>query len=274
MNMSTYQYPSSTMIGNKKFYWLELTSKTIDSSSQKAGPREEIAARSNDNDSTFKIAMPDEFAINLGHEWNRYESMTARMATVMEKFYAAKVQLYGGTKGLIGMWGGENGGINSNFFEQVLGSASNNENILYSRIDSPLVYKQSTPIEYNLAFKFSAYNKGEARMINDMVKQLMFLSCPAKKTGNRVLIEPPRLFEVKSYHNDSGSKTILNIKNAAMVQIQPTFGYPYIDGMATNIGLTMTLRDITPVFNESFGGATGSITASGLPKLTYPGERQ
>jgi hypothetical protein len=202
------------------------------------------------------------------------------MASVLNKWYSAWTQL----KGFAGVTkdaftGNMNTGNDyNNFFEKTLNSlGSQNEKILNTRIDSPLVYKESTPMEYNLTFRMSAYEWNEALVMHEMVNKLMVLSCPQKIDQQNIKIKPPHLFSIKSIQPNvsslmAGDLPILNLKYTAITSIQPTYSAPYVGGLALNVALTIAFMDITPLFDTTFTSGAG-VTASPITptiKTTTP----
>jgi hypothetical protein len=261
MNQSngfTYQFPQSDALIGNNHLWVILQPMKINAS-QKAGGRTTIPA---DNDGpTFKLMLPDQFAISLTHRWEPYESMTARLAETLAKYYKVATQL----KGIYGTVI-DYGGLNK------IMSEKNKEEIVYTRIDSPLVYKESAPLEYNLNFEFVVNKPSDGDYLHEMIKDLMELSCPIKPgegtTLSSIRVEPPHIFKVTTTANNKG-KSILKMSGGAITTIQPTFAAPYRNGTSFKVGLTISIVDITPLFAQNITEG-GSVTVGRLT-TTPPG---
>jgi len=170
----------------------------------------------------FKFLAPREIQFNVDHSWEPYENITSRLAnaiaTAAPTFGDLSIfQNIGNTAGSDGKVTPGTGWVKSlsGKMADVMGT-----NVAQYRPDAPLVYKNSSNLEYVFEFDFApAPNPGGASSITrimDMVKQLLILSSPSA-TGF-VEIKPPYVFTVRSMPSD-----IINIKYAALKTIQPVY---------------------------------------------------
>lgn len=258
-----YTYPPKDSLLGDNHLWVTLTPMVIDTTKQVADARWiDIPATPSSVCGGIKMLMPDQFAINLSHQWKEYESMAARLAEILSKYYSGVNNIEGIFRGAVNAKSGWAG------VSKALGQ---NTSVIYTRVDSPLVYKTSTPIEYNLQFEFIANNSNDASTLIDMVKALMELSCPqepTRETGiagslSNVKVVPPHLFKVTAGQ-------MLNMKLGAITNIQPTFGGPYRDGTSFKVGLSISIVDVSPLFARSITGGNRVTTGSVSGAVTAP----
>jgi hypothetical protein len=261
--------------------WLKLTALTLpeggaaagmSSTGQSTNARMGITAEPEGTE--IKLLMPESFQLGLSHEWAAYDSLTAKLAEKAAAYYKSvtgAASVMGGINSFLkSIAGGDWAGLG----KALMGSGS----IVNTRIDSPMVYKASSPIEYNIAFEFVVFGKNDVEDLQSIIKKLLMLSSPKKPDTNSTLsqapifIKPPNVFRVESIVpalSKSSSVNIINMNLAALTSIQPNWKAPYYKGGAKAVGLTLTFRDITPVFDSNFNlGASVTVSAAGgIPKV-------
>ena len=264
-NNSQYIFPRANELKNG--LWLEVTPKKINLSAYSVNPRVKINC-TNDGP-TFKLLMPDKFNLAVTHTWEAYDSITSRLAELVAKYYRVTKTIGSGFGSIVdvikqfsgyGTWG--------DVVNKLGTKALTTEPIVPYRIDSPLVYKNSNNLEYNLVLDLVARNKGDTKYLADLVNDLLKLSSPGAMDWNNAvnyfLLEPPHLFELKTSNLGSSgqqpSQPLLNLKYAAITSIQPEYKGPYIDGGPISISLTLTFSDVTPLFDSTFSESGTSVT--------------
>lgn len=264
----------------KNMVWLKIDSRKINiSENVSAHPRVKIPTTQGEH--SFQLLMPDNFNISLSHNWEVYDSVTSRLAETLSRLYKT-IRTIGGIGSALYKTGSltlqdiaktlaGQGSNMSNILASSFSNIANSENIVFTRADSPLVYKSSQPLEYNIVFEFVVRQSGDAEHINDMIRELMKLSSPRKNPKWYYIIEPPHLFSVKTIcssdlsdntSEDSSKKRppMLNIEYAALTTVQPEFKAPYINGRPMATSLTLTFVDVTPLFDETFITGTSVTT--------------
>ena len=266
--MATYKYPhtmSSTQENNA--LWLHLQTKKVITNLQVANPNATIPTTPGDD--SFQLLMPDNFGISLTHTWEPYDSISSRLAETIAKYYKAGKQITGIVKA----------GLGAESYSKTLNQfATNNlgEPVINVRADSPLIYKNSQPLQYNLSLTYVAHASGDSKILYDITKALMRASSPTRGTqggqpANNIWIEPPLLFEVRAVAGSSigGSVIPLFLQYAALIQVQPTYYGPYINGGPLKLDLILTFQDITPLFSNTFEAGTSVTTTSSGPPAPY-----
>ncbi len=242
--------------------WINLTVMELNSKTQSANPRAPISI-ANQNVCQFSLLCPDEVQLGISHEWPQYASITAKLADTANRYYTASKQIGAATKNAAGMITGLGG--------------TGLENVVNTRVDSPLVYKTSNPITYTFQFEMAAYGVGDNGYMFDMINALLQFSSPKQPTDNygagagglSIVILPPNVFTVKTDTPAGGQSSpslpLLYIQYAALTQIQPTYKGPYVNGAPMACSLTLTFTDITPLFATSFTQGSGITTAPAAP---------
>lgn len=142
------------------------------------------------------------------------------------------------------------------------------------KVGTPLMYKDSNRRELSLTLQLAYLgNKSIEEEVNAPIKDLLQYSSTTltpiqqdiqANTETRKLLSKaqlPNIFEVKTVRGDGTPVNLLNIKNAALTSIQPTYYGPYINGYHIRAELTITLIDMEPLEKSSFIGGS-QITTS------------
>jgi len=287
-DLKQFQFPRLTpeRVDLRMGLWLKLTALTLPEGSiagaltgglagvqppQQANARAPITTLLEGTE--IELLLPSSFQLGLSHEWAAYDSLTSKLAEKAAAYYKMTQGAAGLGSGIINMAKSLLGG--QGLFTSSLNSLVNLGTIANTRVDSPMVYKSSSPVEYNLVFEFVAYGKEDVRYLQAIIKKLLMLSSPKYpsagaydlNTKTPIFIKPPNVFRVESWNPSSKSLNPdvkpINIQIAAITSIQPNWKAPYRDGGATAMDLTMTLRDITPVFDRNFDdGASVKVTVN------------
>lgn len=196
---------------------------------------------------TFKFIAPEEIQETIQHEWEAYESMQSRL---MEKYKAAikigedirGLKKIGGKKVLEGL--ASEGDI-GNKISSAIGNIDLSTNIPKVKVDTPLVYTESTRREWNLDFRLASYTINTYDEVVMPVKELMKYSSPSFG-GSQINIEFPWIFRLST---EPGN--LILAKHAALIAVQPTWKAPYRNGSPSSCDLTLTFKDLSPLFKET-----------------------
>lgn len=224
--------------------WIHFTVKELNS--QSANGRSKIGATSINE--KFKLIAPKELSTNLGHTWGEYESMSSRIAETGEK--VSKTMAEAGT-----VWKGLKAGVSGGAAAGV--AALKSTPVRWHRQDTAITYSDSDRREINLSFELAAY-KDPKKEVFDIVRKFEVYSCPSMIQSWNNKVVPPYIFSINSVFGENTYVDLLNIENAALVAVSPTYSFPYL--YATNISpgypckceLTLTFREIDPLYRTNF----------------------
>lgn len=275
--------PGGGVLGKKNLdecLWLKLEAFTLkEGSLTNQNNRQSSNARNpidvTPQGTTIELLLPESFQLGMSHEWTAYDSLNSKLAEKAAALYKAGSSI-GNTASIIKNIGDYFTGGGQD--QSLLGKLTSG-GIVNTRVDSPLVYKSSSPIEYNVAFSFVVYDQDDVIKLQDIVQELLMLSSPKKSESLSdvpIFIKPPNVFKVMSYVpavTESWLSTpIIYVKLAALTSIQPNWKAPYYKGRAMALELTLTFKDITPVFNESFAQGSGTgVTVGSVNKPSTSG---
>lgn len=118
------------------------------------------------------------------------------------------------------------------------------------KADTPLMYKDSErrQITFNFQLAHVTGKKNTAKeQVVDPIKNLMKWSSPNVAIEKKIdKIELPYVFTIRSVR--AGEPVdIINIKAAAISDIQPTYYHPYIQGYPCRCEFTVTFVDLEPL---------------------------
>lgn len=224
----------------------------------------EVADKSSD---TFKFLAPNEIAENIGHDYEEYSSLASRVGDkiahsahtgaeaggVLGALTSAykNLQTKEGRANLLGSVTSQVGGVQ----------------VHYNKFDAALVYKNTPRREYQ--FQFNLIDEGNPRQdIMDLIKRLQRYSVPGTDIeSSSVHINPPYVFDLKT---EPGS--MLLVPRCVLTAIQPTYRGPYRDGYPTLCELTLSFKDLDPLYSDSKGiAATEILSISSTLKKHIPG---
>jgi len=250
--------PWNTPQSEGNLTWIEMKARKIKDQST-SGRGGTLAA--GEEGATFIFLGPKTIGENIGHTWNNYESMASRLAAKVKD--AAKLgseigSLMNGsidTKAVTNVFKGSS----ANFAaaaENLTRTAYNSvagHNIPKIKIDTPLYYEGSERRQIVLEFDLIAESADTVkRDVLDVVQDLMRYSSPGMSGRSSIDIEFPYYFEVKTVPGDG-----IKYTTAALIAVQPTWGEPWIRGYPSHCKLSLTFKDISPLFRKTI--TKGSI---------------
>lgn len=138
--------------------------------------------------------------------------------------------------------------------------------VAYTRVDAPLVYKDSDNIRYAFEFEIAAYKNCENE-ITKPIQKLISYSCP-ETLDDLASIKPPYVFRIEAKSKKGGSP-LFKVNYAALRSVSPTYYQPYIKGHPSKANLVLEFVDIEPVYRHTFDtNYEGIVTVTEVPKLT------
>lgn len=217
--------------------WINFNVKKI--ISQSANGRSEISSQTIGKN--IKLIAPKELAMDVGHTWSEYESMSGRIAEITTK--GSKIMA-------------DAGAVGSAIGKAATGNISGatgavlNVPVKWHRQDTALTYSGSERRDFRFDFELSTYNDPK-REVFDIVRSFEEYSSPIMK-GNLTNILPPYIFSINTVYGDGKTTDLINIENAALVAVSPSYSSPYILGYPSKCNLSLSFKEIDPLFRGNF----------------------
>lgn len=201
----------------------------------------------------FRFIAPSEITETISHTWESYESMASKVAELAASATKLKTEFKGLPKkddfvAAINnnntFWSEDN---LRNWFHLL-----QNADVAQTRVDMPLIYKDTEKRRYEFAFQLGCYNDPNVEILIP-VKALETLSCPSlpgsgTDDANIAGITAPCIFSI-STEPDTG---LIYIANAALLTVQPTYKGPFYNGYPTSCDLHLTFQEIEPLWDTMF----------------------
>jgi len=271
--MADGYYPSS--LRQEGSVWFKINAFEIDTISTGRGMG--VTRKTETPEETLFFLAPNEIQEAMTHTWEPYETIGMRVAEFLGKGYRFQAALgtdlvkkanvvlknqINNTKGTVSAFvNATKTLLDGNILqggEKIANKLS--ENAIATRIDAPLVYKNSERRRYDLIFNLFWAGMSKVTPYNEVVKPvriLQRLSSPNKQSiggvDSEAKIKHPYIFEINSTPND-----YFHIENAALLSVQPTFRGPYKNGTPTSCELHLTFQEILPTWGNSY--TEGSIS--------------
>jgi hypothetical protein len=248
------------------YLWIDIIVLDITKQSTIARSNAQAAITAEKQGTTFRLLAPSPINFGISHDWNEYENITSRLANVISSWMTPKADVSGmvsylweqGGKLITGNDLAKGGAGISDAIQRLVGV-----DVKQYRIDTPLVYKRSNPIQYIFPFEFAVFgNTGkrpvpnsEGQDIFEIINELIRFSCP-KKEGNSFLeIKPPNIFHVQTYPETN----MFKLQRAAITGITTDIKEHYHHGYPSAISTQITFQDITPLFEDKFSENAGDL---------------
>ena len=202
---------------------------------------------------SFSLLAPMDIQETIVHNWEDYNSMMGRFTNIYANMTRQSDKLVKAFEGI------KEGGL------QLTGTLDKNQTSRdIKQVDLPLVYTGTQRREYSFMFQLSSYGLSDGTAIIDIVNKFRELGCAGTvdlETDGGISKDPtkikyPHIFEIKS-----SPKSFIHIKNAALVAVQPLFSGPYVYGNPSKCELSLTFRDLEPLYKKSWAGTKeGKLT--------------
>lgn len=198
--------------------------------------------------------LPEEYQDQISHDWQPYESIASRLASKIGDINTAIADF----QGLKGAASSAFDSVNSaNSSNMSLGSAigaakaaagaAQQTEVPAFKVDSSLVYKDTNRVEYNFSLNLVDIDGDPYNSIFLPIQELKKLSCPEMNADDLIGINFPYIFEIYSIGSD-----LIRVNNAAITSISPVWKPPYINNYPTHCELNIILKDIEPLYRQSF----------------------
>lgn len=193
----------------------------------------------------WDMVAPTDIQENIQHVWEEYDSIQGTIAEALVSGHTAGMQLME---------------LGANISTVASGGTSaidlKNSNVVVPKykIDSPLVYKGSTRREYTFTFPMMEWMDIYGDVI-DPISDFRRYSCAAIGSNSTDTIEWPAVFSVVS-----SPYPFILIPDAALTNVQVTYKSPYKFGMPQSADLTLTFKDLRPLYRSSWGSSDGKIS--------------
>ena len=245
----------------------------------------------------FEFIAPNDIIETITHTWEPYESMATKVnslaAGLIHKFSEFK-NLSGGTGNISSVFTGLAGaavdGWNSEDHTMSKWKATENTlknigrhlsqgTVSYSRIDMPLVYKNSERRRFEFTFQMASWGDPYKEILMPIRALQCFSSAALESPDDLASVLPPCIFEVETDNSGTGGTKLIHIKNAALTNVQPTFRGPYIDGIPTSCELHLSFQEIDPLWDKSFispgfnSKVSSSETNTSINNTEQPGQK-
>lgn len=170
------------------------------------------------------MIAPTDIQENINHTWEEYHSIQGRAAELRTEFVTSLSKLYD-LKGGIGRGGGTT-------------SAG------LVKVDSPMVYTGSERREYSFTFPLMEHENIAGDVILP-IDQYRRLSCAGMAGGDA--IQFPAVFTV-----ESSPVPFIFVEWAVLTSVQIVYNSPYKKGLPMRSELTLTFKDIKPLYKSSW----------------------
>jgi len=190
----------------------------------------------------FRFLAPEEIPETQNHSWDEYESVQKRIAEKVREF--AKIGEEANAVARAGINTGKelvNTDRSASRWYNSLGSIAGTE-VIRAKVDTPLVYQNSERREFTLTFDI--VNIAAEEDVVRTVKLLQQYAAPESPGTGSISYQPPFVFSV----NSTPDTRIVDMRYAALTSIQSTYKPPYLFGRPMHVELTLTFRDIEPLF--------------------------
>ena len=219
---------------------------------------------------TWTFIAPEELQENVSHNWEPYESLASRLSSKVGEIHTALTDLQGFKAAAGGGYSGLTPNEGQSFastetIKKVVSSAvreSAKVDVPAYRVDTAMVYKDSTRLEYSLTMTLADMYGDPYNSIVKPVRELERLSCP-EMADDTILINFPYIFQVYTVGSE-----LINVKNAAIINIAPLWKGPIINNHYSMCDLTIVFRDIEPLYRSTFSKGGVIRTSTSQPSNT------
>lgn len=130
--------------------------------------------------------------------------------------------------------------------------------------DSPLTYKDSPRREISFEFDVTAITDAASDVflpIDALIKSSLPSFGGSDRTTFSIAYEYPTIYKLDIVKG--GIKTgMFNMDAAVITSIVPTWKAPYIKGFPSQCQLSITFKEMAPLYRETYNGADGSVNIS------------
>jgi hypothetical protein len=185
---------------------------------------------------SWNFVAPTDIQENIQHTWEDYHSFQGRAAQLLSDVIQSGAKL------------SQIGGQGSR--------SSGGTDPSQAKVDSPIVWTGSRRREITFNIPLMRWQKGAFADVFSPIHEFRKLGCAGMK-GNIDAVSFPAIFEVRTSPAD-----FIFFDYAALTDVQVDYKSPFIGGFPQQANLTLTFRDIRPLYRELWHDGQGSITTS------------
>jgi len=236
---------------------------------------------------TFYFLAPNEFIEPLNHIWEPYDSLSSRIAEKASVWNKIESELRGissspgGQKivnqvkkafssgsGLQNSMNAAASAIEKSLKDprraiESFARMGMNAKVSTNRVDSPLVYRNSSRRTLDFVFPLFTIGNDETAAYNDVVypiRVLQFLSSPgipdsSVTKGKSAIAEtiPPYVFEISTVFNCGLDKVnFIHVNCMVLRSLQATYRGPYIGGFPSSAELQVSFEQLDPTWDRTY----------------------
>lgn len=179
----------------------------------------------------WSMIAPTDIQENISHTWEEYHSVQGRVAEVVRDVTVSGQKLLNAAQGGLGRAGGTTaGGL--------------------VKVDSPMVYTGSERREYSFTFPMMQH-RDIANDVANPINEFRKYSCASIDDIGADTIEFPCTFEIQTW-----PVPFIFIKYSILSNVQVTYNAPFKQGYPQRAELTLTFKDIRPLYQSSWDETT------------------
>ncbi len=223
--------------------WLIFNIYKIDNLSMNPRSPNPVNKADNKPVGTYKILAPNDIQETISHTWDEYSNMAGRMGETGKTFKKSIEE----SIGLISLKNTKNASLSS-----ILDSATTAGS--QNKIDKPLVYTNSNRRDLPLTFQFADQGNGEEdvlKVYNDFRKY----SSPSIGDDAVIGMNYPHVFSITSE-----PYSLIHIPYCVLTSLQPQYYGPYRKGIPSKCDVTMTFKDLQPMYQSTWEGSNKVTT--------------
>lgn len=119
--------------------------------------------------------------------------------------------------------------------------------IPFSKVDAAVTYRNTQHRDFTFTFELVYSDRNSvAQQVYYPINRLMEMSC-AERDINNLRIKPPYIFKVYTE-----PFAFIRMRNAALISVQTNWKYPYINGIPSQAEVTLSFKEIDPVYRKTF----------------------
>lgn len=212
-----------------------------------------IQTSQEDNRMSWLLPAPEEIQQQLSHQWDPYESIASRLASKIGDVHTAIADFQGLKGAASGAYESVTTGKDTFSVDSAINAAraaaqgASSTPVPAFRVDSSLVYKDSSRREFAMSIQLVDTIGDPYNTIFTPVRELEKLTCPEMQEGDLIGINFPYIFEVYTVGSD-----LIKYNNAAITSTLAVWKPPYINNYPSVCELTITVKDIEPLYRRSF----------------------
>jgi len=137
--------------------------------------------------------------------------------------------------------------------------------------DNPYIYKSSSKRKLTMEFNFATFRDPEGEVWNP-IQSLIIWSCADKdaKAALSTTVNMPYVFKVQTVTGDGREVGLVNIENASLEAVMPSYKEPYKNGYPMSATCSLTFVDINPTYRSLISANGKSRISTGLDKPAQP----